>query len=255
MFPQILWLLNKCINRSLATSCILGLSLTTTQVAQAEYHPPPDQRPVSGYTWTTGTRGGGGCGVSQGPSLTVLAPLQHIGQTASLHPTFAWFVPSNSSSLPLEFTLFELDSNGQPKLAQKLKRISSPGIMKLSLSEDKPGLTVGQRYLWQIVISCDPNHPSTDLVTRAEIQVVEMPRALKKPLSVTREPLKRVDLYAESGLWYDALSEALGSTSDGRLGEYASTLLEDLAKLEEPKQSANLRQIALQRRTDARRSQ
>jgi hypothetical protein len=149
--------------------------------------------------------------------------------------------------------LFEFDSNGKPALVQKLDRMSSPGIMKLSLPEDS--LIGGQRYLWQVVISCDPNHPSTDLVTRAEIQVVEMPLSLKKALSVTREPLKRAELYAESGLWYDALGEALGATSDARQGEYASTLLEDLAKLEDPKQSVNLRQIALQRRTDARHSQ
>jgi len=53
--------------------------------------------------------------------------------------------------------------------------------MKLSCCRRKPGLAVGQKYLWQVAILCDPNYPS-DLVAKAEIEVVEMSPALKTAL-------------------------------------------------------------------------
>lgn len=244
---KILWLLNKCIDNRLVTSCVLGLSLAVTPAALAEYNPPSDQRPPSGYTTSSGSRGR--CEVSGGPPLTVLAPQKHVGQTASTHPTFAWFVP-DSRPFVMEFALFQSVPGRKPKPVQKIKLQSSPGIMKVSLPNSKPGLAVGQRYLWQVALLCDPNYPSRDLVVKSEIEVVGMPPALKMALSATRDRLEMAELYARAGLWYDALGEAIGHAGDSRLEEFSSTLLEDLAKLEEPeatqvgnRQSTNLRQI------------
>lgn len=247
MIIQILWLLNKRIYSRLLTSCVLSLSLAVTP-AVAEYEPPADQRSPSGYTSTTGSRGG--CEASEGTPLTLLAPQRHIGQTASTHPTFAWFIP-DSRPFAMEFTLYEYGSDSRPKLAHKLELKSSPGIMKLSLPQNKPGLVRGQRYLWQVAILCDPNYPSSDLVAKAEIEVVEMPPSLNRTLFTKMADHEMADLYAKAGLWYDALSEALGPAEDSRLRKVASTLLEDIAKLEESKaiqvesrHSENLRQIA-----------
>lgn len=237
-------LLKKCIDSRLVTSCVTTLLVAVTQVALAGYAPPPDQRPPSGQTTSSGTRGG--CSASEGLPLTVLAPQQHVGQTASFHPTFAWFVPI---SMPMEFTLHKYGSDGKLKVVQRISLQSSPGIMKLSLPEDEPGLVRGKRYFWQVAILCDRNHPSKDLVANAEIEVVEMP-ALKRQLSTPMNPLEIANLYARAGLWYDALREALGSVKDSRLSNAASTLLEDLAKLEEPEGTqvkstySNLREIA-----------
>ena len=241
MMTSHLWLFGKRIKSKLVTSCVLSLSLAVTPVALAEYNPPPDQPPPKGNTSSSGPRGG--CAGSEGRSLTVLAPQKHVGQTASVHPTFVWFVP-DTKSFPMEFRLFELTGNNSLKVVQKLELKTSQGIMKLSLPQDKPGLTVGQQYLWQVTIFCNPDRPSSALVARAEIQVVEMPSTLKSILSSTTERPKRVELYAKAGYWYDALGEALGAVEGSRLGEVASTLLEELAKLEEAQQSANLSQIA-----------
>lgn len=243
MMASHLRLLFKGINCKLVISCILSLSLAQAPTALAEYKPPPGQPAPTDDTTTGGSRRG--CENSLGRSLTVLAPKKHVGQTASVHPTFAWFVP-DTKPFPLEFKLFELDKNNNPKELVHPKPIelqSSPGIMKLSLPENQPGLIVGQRYLWQVTVICDPNSPSSDLVASAEVRVVEMPSALKTALSTTQNRREVANLYAEAGLWYEALDEALGSAGGSRLGQVASTLLEDLAKLEEPQQSQNLRQI------------
>lgn len=237
-----LWLLTKRIDSKLVTSFVLSLSLAATLPALAQYDPGSNQVPPSGNTTSSGSRGG--CENIEGLPPTVLAPLKHVGQTISVHPTFAWFVP-DTKPFPMEFSLFELAKDGSfKKLVQKLEFVSSPGIMKLSLKENPPGLVVGQRYFWQVKISCNPNHPSSDLVASAEIQVVELPPTLKTALSATKNRQEMSNLYAEAGIWYDALREALEPAESSKLGQVASTLLEELANLEEPKTSEILRQIA-----------
>lgn len=245
MMTSTLWLLARPINRRLVSSCILSLLLAAINPALAEYNPPPDQPPPKGNTSSSGPRGG--CASNTGVPLTVLAPIKHVGQTASVRPTFAWFVP-DTKPFPLEFKLFELTGNNSFKLVEKLDLQSSSGIMKLSLPEDKAGLVVGQRYLWQIALKCDLNHPSTWVVARAQIEVVEMLPNLKTVLSTTKNPIEITEVYARASLWYDALREALGTAEGSRLGAIASSLLADLAKLEEPQQRANLTQITSSKR-------
>ncbi len=246
MNTKILWLLKNSINSKLAIFT-LSLLLTVTPLALAKYKPPKDQRPPGGYTSTTGSRGG--CEAMGTTLLTVLAPQAHIGQTATSHPTFAWFVP-NFSSLPMEFTLYTYDSSNVPKIAEKIKLQTSPGIMNLSLPKDKPGLTKGQKYLWQVAILCDLNHPSNDLVAKAEIEVVEMPKELTKKMPMVRDRLEMTKLFAEAGLWYDALATAMIT---GRR-DFVDNLLADLSELEQPEaaksgsqQSEKLKQILASR--------
>lgn len=247
MNTKILWLLKNSLNSKLAIFT-LSLLLTVTPIALAKYKPPQDQRPPGGYTSTTGSRGG--CEDMGNTLLTVLAPQAHIGQTASSHPTFAWFVP-NFSSLPMEFTLYTYDSSNVPKIAEKIKLQTSPGIMNLSLPKDKPGLTKGQKYLWQVAILCDLNHPSNDLVAKAEIKVVEMPKELTKKIPMVRDRLEMTKLFAEAGLWYDALAAAMMT---GRR-DLVDNLLAELSELEQPEaaksgsqQSEKLKQILASRK-------
>jgi hypothetical protein len=64
--------------------------------------------------------------------LTVLASRNYVGRTISRHPTFAWFVPNDSASKPIKFTIYEWVPGGKPKEVRKMSLQSSPGIMKLS---------------------------------------------------------------------------------------------------------------------------
>jgi len=241
MMTSHLWRLAKPIKSKLVTSCVLSLLLAVTTPALADYDPSGQVPPHDGTgTTTLGPRSE--CENSEGLPLTVLAPLKYVGKTISLHPTFVWFVPG-SKSFAMEFSLFEYGADNQLKLVQKLELMSSPGIMKLSLKEDKPGLAVGHKYFWQVKILCQPSNKSPALVAQANIEVVQMPSALERALSRTTERSQRVELYTKEDLWYDALGEALGTAGDSRLGAVALNLLEALAKSEEPDQSANLSQV------------
>jgi hypothetical protein len=227
---------------------VLGLSLATTTVALGAYKPPSQPSYPKTPTTTTGTRGG--CEEKTETILTSLAPQTHVGQTVSPYPTFAWFVP-DSQPLLMEFRLYKYDSGDRPQLVEKVKLQTVPGIMQRSLSRDRPGLSVGQNYRWQVVIFCNPNRPSTALVTEAEVEVVEMPQAFKTALSTTNNLLERAKLYAESGFWYDAFAEVLKSRRKAVTKEYKLNLLEDLAKLEEAGEKERIQLIIENQRQQA----
>ncbi|WP_244142054.1 DUF928 domain-containing protein [aff. Roholtiella sp. LEGE 12411] len=237
------WTLHKLLNFKILTTCILSTTLSTTQIALAGYQPPSDQKPPSGYSDSSGVRGR--CKATSGRSLTLLAPITHVGRTTSLHPTFAWFIPDNQA-VRIQFSLYEFDTSLKPKklniYTQQFQ--SSQGMMKRSLPQKLPGLSVGKRYLWQLQTLCNSNRPSRNPVSRAEIEVVQIPQALLTALSVTKEPSLRANLYAEAGIWYDAINEVL-PTSGEQTGRAVASLLTSLAKLEKTGQSRHLSNIAM----------
>ena len=224
--------LTSCLNRKLLTTYILTLSLVTPLPALAEFKPPSDQHPPNpNDIGSTTTRGG--CSGNDETVLTALAPHSHIGKTVSSHPTFAWFVP-DSQSFSMEFQLYEYDATGTPQLIGKSDNlISSPGIMTFSLPEHQPGLQIGRRYFWQVILKCNSYRPSANLFVRTPIERVSLPNSLDITLDRAGDRLERANLYAEAGLWYDALAEALEVSEHSDLREPQLNLLEDLAKLED----------------------
>ncbi|NEP61819.1 MAG: DUF928 domain-containing protein [Symploca sp. SIO2G7] len=240
MMTQILELFKQRINLKVATSCILSLALVVTPAALADFKPPPDEKTADADTRTSSgtTRG---CEGEDIP-LTVLASRNNVGRTTSTHPTFAWFVPDDSKSLKLEFMIYKHGSDGNfTEEVLSMSFQSSPGIMKLSpFPEGEPGLEVGKEYLWQVVIWCDSSSPSSAVVDGANIEVVEMPPALQSKLDNAVDSAEKADLYAEAGIWYNALDEALKPAEESKLGEVAAALLEDLAKFEKPEASQEL---------------
>lgn len=227
----------KILNRLLVAG-IFTLLLSEISAVSAGYKPPSGQPAPTGRTSSSGTRGG--ClGIAKLP-LTTLAPQKHIGQTVSTHPTFAWFVP-NSPEFKMVFSLYAYSANGTIKMVKQIDLKTSPGIMKLTLPKDSVGLTFGKRYVWQVAVLCNENYPSNDLVTRAEIEVVQLTNDVKMSLYAVKDPLQRADLYAKAGLWYDALAEALKADNKPLSGKIIASLLEDLAQIEK---SNDLREIA-----------
>lgn len=225
------WLINKRLNIPVLASYILSLALVVTPAALADYVPPSDQTgPRSG---TTSTQGGSrGCSTQEEMPPTLLAPQNHVGQTISRHPTFAWFL-RGSSSFEVKFAIYESVPGGNPKEIYTKPLQRSSGIMKLApFSKDEPGLEVGKDYLWRVAVYCEPGKPSIAFDEWASIKVVKMPPALPSQLDKAATSAEKVNIYAEAGLWYDALGEALNLAQASQLGKLGSALLEDLARLE-----------------------
>lgn len=240
MMISIQWLLNKSINIKWIASFTLSLALLVNPAVLSVYEPGA-QKPVP-----TGRRSGAGTtrGCSgKGIPLTVLASRRYVGQTISGHPTFAWFVPGDSASKLVKFAIYEWVPSGEAKEVRKLSLQSLPGIMKLSpFSKNEPGLQPGKEYLWQVIIQCDPDNPSSDLVSETSVEVVTMPAVVQTKLNKAVNSVEKAHIYAEEGLWYDALGEALKLAHTSKLGKVGSTLLNDLAKSEVPKSTLELSQ-------------
>lgn len=227
----------------------LSVCLLETLPAQAEYQPPSEPSAPAGGTSTAGTRGG--CSGKADGGLTALAPVSYTGQTTSPHPTFLWFV-GEAQSYPLEFRLYQV-ANGKRRLMQKTALRSQPGLMQFSLPKTQPALSPGQMYSWQVILTCNPNHPSADLVAGATIQVVPLPSALKSQLTTAKSPIEQANLYARRGFWYDAIAQVSQLNQAFSAKQLQLSFLNDLARSEKEtpqfaaivrEQKARLRQIA-----------
>lgn len=193
----------SCHAAKFLVALFIGLSLATAPVALAKYIPP--KKPSAPKNTSTTITRGESCTPDAEGQLVALVPSSHVGVTISRRPTFAWYVPDRES-YPIEFRLFRL--NGQR--LYKTQTQSQPGVMQFSLPEDQPELAPGH-YIWQVVLQCDRSSP---IIVSAAIQVVEPTAELEQQLAAEPDAQKHANLYAESGLWFDALAAALNNIGD-----------------------------------------
>ena len=186
---------------SLTFACLLLVAPAALAIKYEPTHPSAPK----GDTTITGVRGG--CDAKAKVDLAALAPIGHIGQTISTHPTIAWFIP-DSAPHPLILRLYRYGANQQwQKVGNEIPlQKSTSGIMQSTLPQE---LEVGQVYAWQVVVDCVPGYPSARLVAEAQIQVVNAPADFKTKLAKARSIPARAELYANAELWYDALAETL----------------------------------------------
>jgi hypothetical protein len=239
---------------AIATGWILGLVLLITSYPSAaklakpvqqptatpkSYRPPP---PNSTYQ---SPAPGGGTRTSDCSDLPLLAlaPQFHQGQTSTPRPTLAWFVPGDvAGTLAIQVfrgQMADLERESEPPLFDETLT-SRAGIMTWTVPQD---LTVGETYVWRVVLVCDSNRPSLNLRDVAEFVVV----APSSPRS--SDPLSDAQRMAEQGLWYDALALTLSSPASPQMRSLRIRMLETLADLESRNDSmlAAIRAQALRR--------
>ncbi|MBN3872714.1 DUF928 domain-containing protein [Nostoc sp. JL33] len=183
-----------------------------TTVAQAttfKQPPLPPGLPPGGRV-----RGGakrGGCPLAK-PDLTALMPstkeansvINVWGQTIGERPSWFFYVPY-TKDLPyeVEFVLQDQDSN---EIYQKAIALpDKPGVIRVSLPTTAPALALNKPYLWFFTINCDKEKNSPPTFLQGVIQRVQLNPATVKELQTT-EPLKRYSIYAQNGIWYEALT-------------------------------------------------
>jgi hypothetical protein len=206
------------------------------------YNPPADSRSAGNEHTGGGVRG---CG----DEMVALAPrLNFVGQTQSQRPTFVWYVFSSQAG-PLEFHLYEYQEDGSldAVLVEPIGP-SSQGYMAYTLPATAPALSVGDTYLWQVVMYCDQALEEVGRWTSADIEVVEPPTTLPTPFP--EEPVEQAQAYAEAGIWYEAMALVYDATTP-EAEVLRQELLLDLADFEEQPEdifiidlSSQLREIA-----------
>lgn len=191
-----------------------GFTQTSPQ-ASIQFVPPPP--PTIGIP-QSGGRGAG----SRGPSckryekITPLVPFTRTatqpirwGLTTVEHPTMWFYAPEGlAANIPLEFVL--QDEAGQKRSRTVVQTSNVPaGIFKLPFPATAIPLQAGKRYSWTLSIYCDPDAIYIPIKVQGSIQRVATPSSLRNQLDTTHDPLKQAKLYAQNGIWYDALT-ALG---------------------------------------------
>jgi hypothetical protein len=147
---------------------------------------------------TGGSRGSGDTAIS----LDVLAP-DEVGVTTLEQPSLFWF-QSKPADAKFELTLLP-ENQVKPLVQVRVERSSKAGIQRMKLADHGVKLVPGVEYQWVVALIKDPENRSTDLVASGVIKRVEPAADLREKLTQA-DPASLASVYAEAGIWYDALS-------------------------------------------------
>lgn len=146
--------------------------------------------------------GGGSRGVTDVATIFALAP-DHTGWTISEQPALYWYI-SKPMTAHLEVTLIN-DREIKPVVEKIFDAPAKAGIQKIKLSDFGVKLQLGVEYRWHVSVIVDESARSNDVIASGTIMRASASDELKAELSHSG----KTDLpyiYAEAGLWYDALT-------------------------------------------------
>jgi len=142
-------------------------------------------------------------------SLMALIPQSNYGLTQSAYPTFYFYLPPTTAE-HLKFVLLneatnELVYEGQFGIQE------GAGIAGVSLPDNgiQQPLVAGESYVWYVSVTCDPTDPSADVVTEGLIA-----RVASQVDTTDADMTELPALYAEAGLWFDALAASAALKQD-----------------------------------------
>lgn len=168
----------------------------TNPAPVVKFRPPTTGTPS--VRVTGGSRGSGDATLT----LDVLAP-DDIGMTTLEQPSLFWF-QSQPANAKFELSLLQ-DKKIKPLVQVSVERASKAGIQRLKLSDHGVKLSPGVEYQWVVALVSDPDNRSTDQVASGVIKRIEPAADLKERVAKAA-PASLPGVYAEAGIWYDALA-------------------------------------------------
>ena len=139
-------------------------------------------------------------------SLNVLAPDQ-TGYTTHAKPTIYWYV-SETINKPVEVTITgtRLEDAIKPLLEVTLQPPISKGIHALRLEEHGVALEQDVEYQYFVAVVKNYNQRADDIIAGGSIKRVAPSADVQAKLK-QGGPESAAEVYAESGIWYDAIDE------------------------------------------------
>jgi hypothetical protein len=200
---------------------LLAATVTISSVGAADApgdQPAPPAAPEAGGVYKPPLRGAPGGrvgGASRGagktgamlPSIELIAPLDHTGETASATPILYFYV-SQPVALPTQLTI-SAPLRPAPILEATFASPPARGIYPLRLADYRVRLEPGIVYTWSVSAIVDAKRWSRNVVASATILHVP-PGAAAEAAMRTPEPARATAL-AGAGLWYDAVAAAVES--------------------------------------------
>jgi hypothetical protein len=143
-----------------------------------------------------------GRGSADAPLVLALAP-DHLGQTVNAQPNLYWYLDRDSETR-VDFTLIDEESVS-PLLEITMAGPLHGGVHAVRLADHGISLEPGRWYEWSVAVVAGGRDAAEDRISRGFITRVPMPPGLPQQLE-ERGPEQAVNLLAESGLWYDAIT-------------------------------------------------
>jgi hypothetical protein len=137
------------------------------------------------------------------------------GLTSTAYPRLLFFVPYDAVKVSaIEFVL--QDDQDQTVYRTSVPVPSTPGIISVQLPATINELEIDQPYHWffKVRAVCEPNQATTLDYVEGWIQRIHLNPELANRLTQS-SPQQQAALYAENGIWYDALT----TLADLRLAE------------------------------------
>jgi hypothetical protein len=215
----------------LALAAVLAIATGISAIA-ADKPDPPGKRKA--YKAPVGAENGVRVnGVSRASNVLdakvfVLAP-DHVGLTLRSQPDLFWFQTSKAET---RFELIVTQINKpEPILSVSGVQPAEGGIARMDLGKHKIKLKKGVEYQWSVALIADPKKRSLDTVASGYLKR-EVPDPQMSTRLARKTPDQLVDVYADSGIWYDAL-ETLSDMIDARpkdksLREWRADLLDQV---------------------------
>lgn len=137
--------------------------------------------------------------------LTALMPTTNVGHTAQAFPTVYVYLPATTAETA-EFMLLDPSQNGKVIYQATMPVQKTGGIVGVALSEQEGAspLEIGKQYQWFFTVQCDLEDPSANTSVSGWIQRVPDDAELAANLQAAK-PEDRPALYADKGLWFEAL--------------------------------------------------
>lgn len=222
----------------LVTAAYAAEPVNKQVIAQADTEKSAAEQPVFSYQpplrGAPATRVGGGTRSvgTKSVQLSVLAPAE-TGYTTRDKPTIYWYVSETINS-PVELTLNTtepLRDAATPTLELTLQPPIAKGVHAVRLDQHGVILKPDVEYQWFVAVVSNPAQRSNDVIAGGSIKRVAQNEAVQARLKSAPQSQWSA-VYAQSGLWYDAIDQLSQSISanpaDRRLRQQRAALLEQV---------------------------
>ncbi len=133
----------------------------------------------------------------------------YFGVTVAQQPTFFWYfkTPDKYAGKALKFTLMEYDA--QSDKTQEIYQAESfypetSGVMAVQIPIE---LEVGKNYQWYLEMECHPGTSNAETQSiEGWVERIETPSELSSQLSGAKTAIELTQVYANAGVWFDALN-------------------------------------------------
>jgi hypothetical protein len=172
------------------------------------YSPPLRGMPVNRIGAATRSASG-----SALPTVMALVP-EHTGLTIHDQPVLFWYL-FEPAACPVELSIID-ESQYEPLWQSRISQPVQSGFHRIRLTDSGLKLDKGKSYKWFVALVLDSDHRSKDVIAGGVIERINPSESLNKKLSRS-DPLQRVAIFAEEGIWYDTLT-AISDLVDAQPG-------------------------------------